>query len=156
MTTDKHIVSTRLPPRWIKKWGSRIEIVDAPHPPKGAKKARKKTVFSWMGSLCVRLFATPISANMMPSFRESSRGHEKFQYPLKTWKHRKILRNGDNTKVKNTKILITGFPRGCFEHLGVETESKIRARRDGNSEIASWYRSGLKNVNFYDDKTCNF
>ena len=53
-----------------------------PHSPNGAKKARKKTVF-FLNGVVTRSFATPLSANMMPSFRESSRGHEKFQYPPK-------------------------------------------------------------------------
>ena len=80
-----------------------------PHPANGAKKARKKCFF--LNGVLMRPFATPLSANMMPSFRESSRGHQKFQYPPKKLKHRKMLRNGDNTKYKNP---YNRLPTGSF------------------------------------------
>ena len=67
--------------------------------PTGQKRQEKNAFF--LNGVVTRSFATPLSANMMPSFRESSRGHQKFQYPPKKLKHRKILRNGDNTKYKN-------------------------------------------------------
>ena len=34
-------------------------------------------------------------------------------------------------------VTINGSPQGRFEHLGVETGSKLHARHDGNSEIIS-------------------
>ena len=39
--------------------------------------------------------------------------------------------------LQNTKIVINSSPRGRFEHLGVETGSKLHARHDGHSEIIS-------------------
>ena len=50
--------------------------------PTGQKRQEKKCFF--LNGVVTRSFATPLSANMMPSFRESSRGHQKFQYPPKT------------------------------------------------------------------------
>ena len=70
-------------------------------PTQRGKKGKKKNVF-FLNGVSVRPFATPISANMMPSFRESSRGHEKFQYPPKRRKPRKILRNVENSKIQKS------------------------------------------------------
>ena len=99
------------------------------------KKGKKKNGL-FLNGVLMRPFATPLSANMMPSFRESSRGHEKCQYPPKRRKHRKILRNGENTKIQS-KILITGSPQTHFDHLGVQPGSKLHARHDEHSEIIS-------------------
>ena len=79
-------------------------------PTQRGKKGKKKNVF-FLNGVVTRSFATPLSANMMPSFRESSRGHQKFQYPPKKLKHRKILRNGENTKYKNP---YNRLPTGSF------------------------------------------
>ena len=40
-------------------------------------------------------------------------------------------------KRKNTKIVINGSLRGRFEHLWVQTGSKLHARHDEHSEIIS-------------------
>ena len=68
--------------------------------PTGQKRQEKKCFF--LNGVVTRSFATPLSANMMPSFRESSRGRQKIQYPLKKLKHPKILRNGENTKIQKS------------------------------------------------------
>ena len=119
--------------RWIKKWGSLIEIVDAPHSPNGAKKARKKTFFSWMGSLCVRLPHRFQQTWCHPSENpavatKNSNTHLKDE---------NIEKYCETATIQNTKILITGSPRAHFEHLGVQPGSKLHARHDGHSEIIS-------------------
>ena len=50
---------------------------------------------------------------------------------------------GKNTKIvikkrrKTKQVFKNGSPRGRFERLGVETGSKLHARHDEHSEIAS-------------------
>ena len=97
---------------------------------KGQKRQEKK--FFFLNGVSVRPFATPISANMMPSFRKSRRGHEKFKYPHKKYKekHQKI-QNIENTK----KNLLNSSPRAHFQHSGELPGAKVHAEHDGNSEI---------------------
>ena len=103
-----------------------------PHSPNGAKKARKKCFF--LNGVVTRSFATPLSANMMPTFRESRRGHEKFKHPLKNKTSKNFAKR---RPYKNTKILSNGSSRAHFEHSGVLPGSKLHARHDGHSEIIS-------------------
>ena len=104
-----------------------------PHSPNGAKKARKKTFFSWMGSLCVRLPHRFQQTWCHPSENpavatKNSNTHLKDE---------NIEKYCETATIQNTKILITGSPRAHFEHLGVQPGSKLHARHDGHSEIIS-------------------
>ena len=90
-------------------------------PSQRGKKGKKKNCF-FLNGVLMRPFATPLSANMMPSFRESSRGHQKFQYPPKKLKHLKNLRNGENTKYKNP---YNRLPTGSFWASWGATRVKI-------------------------------
>ena len=47
------------------------------------------------------------------------------------------FRTGNPETLENTKIVLTGSPRGRFEHSGVLPGSKLHARHDEHSEIIS-------------------
>ena len=45
------------------------------------------------------------------------------------------FRTGNPETLENTKIVLTGSPRGRFEHSGVLPGAKCHVEHDGNSEI---------------------
>ena len=71
--------------------------MDTLHSPNWAKGARPKIRF-FLNGVNVRALATPLSANMMPSFRESHCGLKEFEYPRKQNKNIKTMKNAESSK----------------------------------------------------------